>query len=99
MSRPARVWETTYRHDRRKNAHRCRACNRVLKDGDEVLMTRVGRWVGGTYTRAIHLDCADTTASSPTAPVPYTYRDLMGVWAQPTPEDGHAAAQRLEAPR
>lgn len=37
------VWETDYRHDRRKHRHRCRACGRILTEGERALFVRLGR--------------------------------------------------------
>lgn len=41
MRAPAVIWEVAYQADRRGHHHRCRCCNRVLKDGESALMVRV----------------------------------------------------------
>lgn len=42
MQANAAFWEVAYKADRRGHHHRCRCCNRVLKDGEAALMVRVG---------------------------------------------------------
>jgi len=64
-----RTWETDYRHDRRKHRHRCFACHRILNEGEPVFMAKAK---GSRATRATHLACADTIATSD-----WTYRRLM----------------------
>lgn len=72
MKPPAPTWECTYRHERRRHAHRCRACNRVIRDGAPVLMARVS----GGATWAVHAECAD-------APHPCgTWRDAFTTWGR-----------------
>lgn len=72
MRPPAPVWETTYRHDRRKHAHRCRCCYITLKTGEPALMAKVKS--GTTY--AVHLACA----SRPHGDSGWTWRDAMTAW-------------------
>lgn len=49
-----RVWEAVYAHARRKHAHRCPFCSRVLKSGEAAVM-----WRDGNKTRAAHDLCAN----------------------------------------
>ena len=71
MKTPASTWEADYRHDRRSHRHRCRCCNRILNEGDRVLMARVS----GRDTWAIHIVCASRPHIAP-----WTWRDAMTAW-------------------
>lgn len=53
MKPPAPSWEADYKRDRRGHAHRCRCCNRILVEGDRVIMARVS----GGKTWAVHQAC------------------------------------------
>lgn len=46
---PTQCWDAAYSASRRKHHHRCRVCNRILKDGESVIMLRVQHG-----TKAIH---------------------------------------------
>lgn len=49
------LFETPYRRDRRTHRHRCRSCNRIVRDGEPVLMVRTGR-----RSFVVHVEeCAD----------------------------------------
>lgn len=70
MAIPDRIWSAVYRHDRRKHRHRCRCCNRIVNEGEQVIMMRVqrGSWL-------LHEDCADK-------PHPVgTWRGAFEAWA------------------
>ena len=54
MTAPPKVFESAYRNDRRKHRHRCRWCNKTMKDGAPALWYRHNK---GTWT--VHVDCAD----------------------------------------
>ena len=71
MKTPSPTWQTEYRHDRRAHRHRCRCCNRILNEGDQVIMTRAGN-----KTVAIHAECA----SKPHTPGRWTWADVMLAW-------------------
>lgn len=43
-----------YSRSRRKHAHRCPACNRIVKPGERVLMLRLRR-----STKVLHEECVD----------------------------------------
>ena len=69
--RMQRIWEADYRHDRRKHAHRCRCCQRILQDGDRALFMKL-RSARGTW--AVHIECAGK-------PHPCgTWRDAFAAW-------------------
>lgn len=74
MRSPAPVWEVEYQADRRGHHHRCRCCNRVLKDGEQALMVRVG-W---KKTYAIHMDCGGMQHGS----AAWTWRDAFKHWGE-----------------
>jgi hypothetical protein len=46
--------EIAYSHSRRKHAHRCQCCSKIVQDGQQVLM-----YSCGNVTRVLHLSCAD----------------------------------------
>ena len=72
MNRPDPTWVTEYRHDRRTTRHRCRACNKILTEGESVIMCRVTKG-----TLAIHASHADR----PVMPDrPSTWADQMTIW-------------------
>ena len=50
MKMPEPIWSMTYSASRRKHHHRCQFCNRVVRDGEQVLMARVS----GKRTRVVH---------------------------------------------
>jgi hypothetical protein len=65
-----RMWEATYKHDRRAHRHRCHQCARIVNEGEQVVMWRVRKG-----TKAVHLECAD-------APHPCgTMRDAIAIWS------------------
>lgn len=72
MRAPAVIWEVAYEADRRGHHHRCRCCNRVLKDGESALMVRVG----GKKTYAIHQECGE----KPHGTSAWTWRDAFAHW-------------------
>ena len=53
MNRPT-LYETTYAHDRRKHRHRCQCCNRIINEGESVVM-----WAISGGSRALHVACAE----------------------------------------
>lgn len=68
-----RLWQFTYRHDRRKHRHRCRVCRCIINEGQPVWMAKVAN--GKTW--AMHEACA-------AAPHPCgTYLDAFKVWTSP----------------
>lgn len=69
---PCAIWSQTYSVSRRKHHHRCRGCNKILRDGEYVLMARVGKG----KTRACHSECADIKMSLHDGEE-VTLRDLM----------------------
>lgn len=73
---------TTYKNDRRKHRHRCRACGHVVCVGDSALMVRMNK---SGKTVAIHSDCADKIASLPDdRDHPMTWRQVMVAWGAGT---------------
>ena len=72
MRAPTVIWEVAYQADRRGLHHRCRCCNRVLKDGESALMVRVG-W---KKTYAIHQECGEKPHGSSA----WTCRDAFVHW-------------------
>ena len=72
MRPQATVWEFDYLADLRGHHHRCRCCNRVLKDGERALMVRVG-W---KKTYAIHASCGDKQHGTSA----WTWRDALAHW-------------------
>ncbi len=72
MKMPVPYWQTTYSSSRRKHSHRCRGCNKVISEGETVLMARVS----GKATRCMHEECA----SKPLADG-FTGRDFLEAWA------------------
>ena len=72
MRRIERVWEALYARPRRKHAHRCKCCRKILQEGNPALWYRYGR---GTYV--VHAECADQIAE-PTSG--FTWRQLFGAW-------------------
>lgn len=72
MRAPAAFWEMAYQADRRGHHHRCRCCSRVLKDGEQALMVRVG-W---RKTYAVHLECG----GKPHGTYGWTWRDAFAHW-------------------
>lgn len=55
MKMPAPTWTAAYSASRRKHAHRCLACNRIVAEGEAVVMARVS----GGGTKAAHEACAE----------------------------------------
>src|SRR5262245_61215877 len=75
MPTPSPSWESSYRSDRRKHSHRCRCCNRIIKDGERVLMIRL-RGFRGNKTWALHIvACADQPHTNG-----WTWRDAFECW-------------------
>lgn len=73
-----RVWETTYRHDRRNHRHRCVACNRILNEGDYVTMWRQKNG----KCKAMHADCTALIITQPgDRDHPWTYAQSIEQWA------------------
>lgn len=72
MKMPAPYWPMTYSSSRRKHSHRCWSCNKVVKEGEEVLMARVS----GKATRCMHEECASKPFSDG-----FTGRDFLEAWA------------------
>ena len=72
MKRPEPVFETDYRHERRKHRHRCVVCNKILNTGDRVLM-----WRSRRGTRAFHVEHADRPIFEGK---PETWRTNCTVW-------------------
>lgn len=73
MKRPEPIWETDYRSERRKHRHRCFCCNRILQDGDRVVMVRIAT----RKTRAAHVACADQQHVPDS---PRSTREIMREW-------------------
>lgn len=73
------VWESEYKHDRRKHRHRCRCCRRIIEAGESVVM-----WKHYDYRQkhayAVHAACAETRHSEA-----YTWREVIEVWGGPAP--------------
>jgi len=81
MRTPSPIWETTYRHDRRKHRHRCRCCAVIINTDEPVIMARVTGGRSGTW--AIHKACGDTLFSTPVGSSDsngWTWRDAMICW-------------------
>ncbi|MCR5943944.1 hypothetical protein FG152_24535 [Ochrobactrum sp. XJ1] len=55
MKMPSPYWSMSYSASRRAHNHRCRACSKIIKDDEPVLMARVV----GRATKCIHAACAD----------------------------------------
>lgn len=80
MKTPSPIWEASYRHDRRFHRHRCRCCNRIINDGERVLMIRV-RGYRNNKTWAIHVEpCAAKPFDVPGDRDRMTWRDAMTAW-------------------
>jgi hypothetical protein len=62
----------TYSSSRRKHSHRCWSCNKVVKEGETVLMARVT----GKATRCMHENCA----AKPYGGSDFTGRDFLEAW-------------------
>jgi hypothetical protein len=65
-----RVYSWTYKNDRRGHRHRCRCCNRIINEGEQVVMgvlPRTGR------TIAVHEDPCASQRHSPQ----YTWREVF----------------------
>ena len=71
-----RIFETTYKNDRRKHKHRCRYCRKIILPSMQVLMYRHNR---GTY--AVHIECADVEMPIDENRT-LTYRQLFHLWEQ-----------------
>jgi hypothetical protein len=71
MKMPAPYWQMTYSSSRRRHSHRCWGCNKTVKEGESVLMARVG----GKATRCMHEECA----AKPYADG-FTGRDFLEAW-------------------
>lgn len=50
----SQVFNTVYKHTRRKHRHRCRHCARILTEGEPVVMVLLGR-----RSFVVHEDCDD----------------------------------------
>lgn len=72
MRMPAPFWSMTYSRSRRPHAHRCSCCNKIVQDGETVLMAR--RHKG---TVVIHDTCRDAPYGA--EGTPFTYRDFIEV--------------------
>lgn len=83
-----RAWVVKmYQRERRKHAHRCTFCSRVLKPGDEAVMWRMRGRLG---TAACHRDCSDGISDG----VPK--RAIIDVWAYGDEGREHARGQGFE---
>jgi len=83
-----RAWVTnSYQRGRRKHAHRCRFCARVLKPGDQAIVWRLHFRLG---TAACHLDCAEGMSDG----VPK--RAIIDAWAYGDEGTKHARGQGFE---
>lgn len=65
MKRPV-LFEIDYQHDRRKHRHRCQCCNKIVAEGERVIMYPVSH----KATRVLHVSCADKQSFE------LTYREL-----------------------
>lgn len=54
MQRPS-PYECVYAHDRRNHRHRCQCCNKIINEGENVVMWRISAKI----SRALHQNCAD----------------------------------------
>ena len=77
MIGPYTPYETVYKNDRRKHRHRCRACGHVVSVGDKAILVRMFK---SGKSVAIHGDCADRSASSPSDAQQMTWREVMTAW-------------------
>jgi hypothetical protein len=77
MRPPSPTWETTYASNRRKHSHRCRCCDRIIAEGERVLMVRL-RGFRGNKTWAIHIDPCSGRLHSPDSG--WTWRDAFTCW-------------------
>lgn len=73
MRTPEPTWQTTYRHDRRAHRHRCAGCNRIINEGESVLMCRTV----AKKSRAAHTECA---AKLHGVSGRWTLADAMAAW-------------------
>jgi len=73
MKAPSPSWEADYKHDRRAQAHRCRCCNRILVEGERVIMAKVA----GGKTLAIHHACGDRQHGTAEG---WSWADAMACW-------------------
>lgn len=55
MKMPSPYWTMTYSASRRAHHHRCRGCNRIIQDGEPILMARIV----SSKTTCLHEACAD----------------------------------------
>lgn len=72
-----RIWETeSYSRSRRKHAHRCKCCQRIMREGEAALFYRHARgcWV-------VHLECADKMAQNIDGKV-ITWREQFELYAE-----------------
>lgn len=72
MKMPEPVWAMTYSSSRRKHSHKCWSCNKVLKEGEAVVMARVL----GKATRCMH----ETCAAKPYGASSFKGRDFLEAW-------------------
>lgn len=71
MKMPSPVWSMTYSASRRTHRHRCACCNRIIKDGEAVLMARVAKG-----TKCVHDECG----TLPYGTCGFTFRDGLEAW-------------------
>lgn len=72
MSMPSPIWSMNYSSSRRKSSHRCWCCNKVIKEGEAVLMARVT----GKATRCMHEACSE----KPYGASAFSGRDYLEAW-------------------
>jgi hypothetical protein len=90
MKMPEPVWAMTYASSQRKHRHRCWSCNKVVKEGEAVLMARVA----SATTRCMHEACA----ARPYGGTSYDGRDFLEAWGmQYLAGVGHQAARSFLA--
>lgn len=83
MKRPTRTWSQNYKHDRRVQRHRCRCCWKIINDGEEAILSRVGN----RTTWALHSECATKRHSDL-----YTWGEIFAVWSGDAAEKPESAA-------
>lgn len=75
MQMPVPSWTTTYSASRRKHHHRCWCCNRIIKDGETIVMARIRH----DKTKCAHAACSERKSTTPGG-FDYTAADLMQAW-------------------
>lgn len=72
MKMPSATWGLNYKADKRSHNHRCVCCNKIVAEGEFVIMARVA----GDQTKVMHEPCAD----KPYGGSPQTGRDILEIW-------------------